>query len=230
MPCLMVFSFGWSWEFVSRAIVSRGGVSESDLVVLVAPLGGVSVEEERYRRAVDAVKRFVLNIGGREPVEVSVNANVEFEDLVASVSRELSKLLPGFTCVEFYLIGGMRLLVLALLFSALILQGLGVKVEVYGGPENLPRVTRIPISSLGATMRFTRRQIELLRNLIALGEARSGSLGSSVGVDPSTARRFLERFVGRGLVLKSRRGPRIVYKATGIAKAIVVLHDSIAKS
>ena len=36
--------------------------------------------------------------------------------------------------------------------------------------------------------------------------------------------------MGRGLVLKSRRGPRIVYKATGIAKAIVVLHDSIVKS
>ena len=228
MPCLLVFSFGWSDVFVSRAIVGRGGVSGDDLVVLVAPSGGVGFEEERYRVAVDGVRRFLANIGGRGPVEVRVGVDVDFEDLVSSISSELSKLLPGFTCVEFYLSGGMRLIVIALLFIADILSSLGVPVEVYSGPEDSPRIVRIPLEALGAVSRLTSRQVELLRELVGRGEVRPGDEGFGGGVDASTVRRMLDKLAARGLVVKSRRGPRVVYKATGLARAVVSLHDAMS--
>ncbi len=227
MPCLLVFSFGWSWEFVSRAIVSRGGISEGDLVVLVAPVSGVDVEEERYRGAVEAVRRFLLNVGGRDPVEVRVDVDVEFEDLITSVSRELSKFIPGFTYVEFYLIGGMRVLILALLFVASMLRSLGVKVKVYCGPETLPKITRVPLEVLEGIGRLTERQVEVLRKLMVLGEAGADSLGLDMGVDPSTSRRLLEKLYSKGFVEKSRRGPRVTYRVTGLAKALIALHDNL---
>jgi CRISPR locus-related DNA-binding protein len=225
MPCLLVFSFGWSEVFVSRAIVGRGGVSSDDLVVLVAPAGGADFEEERYRVAVDGVRRFLANIGSRGPVEVRVGVDVDFEDLVFSISRELSRLLPGFTRVEFYLSGGMRLIVIALLFIADILSSLGVPVEVYSGPEDSPRIVKIPLRALGAVSRLTSRQVELLRELVGRGEVRPGDEGFGGGVDASTVRRILDKLVARGLVVKSRRGPRVVYKATGLTRAVVSLYD-----
>jgi CRISPR locus-related DNA-binding protein len=227
MPCLLVFSFGWSEVFVSRAIVGRGGVSGDDLVVIVAPAGGVGFEEERYRVAVDGVRRFLANLGGRDPVEVRVDVGVDFEDLVFNISRELSRLLPGFTRVEFYLTGGMRLIVLALLFIADILSSLGIPVKVYSGPEDSPRIVKIPLGALGAVSRLTSRQVDLLRELVGRGEVRPGDEGFGGGVDASTVRRILDKLAVRGLVVKSRRGPRVVYKATGLTRAVVSLHDAM---
>ncbi|RLE64298.1 MAG: hypothetical protein DRJ38_05785 [Thermoprotei archaeon] len=56
-------TFGWSWEFVSRAIVFRGGLRAGDRLILIVAKPRGDYEARRVRDAVYSVERFVDSLG-----------------------------------------------------------------------------------------------------------------------------------------------------------------------
>jgi len=138
MGRLMVFTFGWTGDFVVRCIV-RMGVRQEDkfLVLRVKPRDELA--EKRFQEAYRYVVEFLEKLGADYGIEY---ADVELEgDLRSTVARiarlVASKASRGVEEVYVFLVGGPRpLVVAALLASRLLAPILGVPLKLYTAMED----------------------------------------------------------------------------------------------
>ncbi|ADM27443.1 hypothetical protein Igag_0609 [Ignisphaera aggregans DSM 17230] len=226
MSCIVV-SFGWSWEFVSRAIVFRGGLKHGDRVILVVSRARGDYEVKRFRDALYGVERFVegLGIDFDECVricEVDVYGD-DFLGVVENVSSCIASVLRDCNSLEVYLLGGMRILVLATLFSIDIIRSIvSIDTTVFSGPEDASRVIEIPKHLYRVYSRYTEKQLEVLARLLELGEASIDLLTDNRSID--TVRKTLNRLVRKGLVEKLLQGRRTIYRLTGYGRIIARIY------
>ncbi len=216
--------FGWSWEFVSRVIVFRGGLRAGDKLVLVVARPRGDYEAKRVREAVYSVERFIDSIGmdSTECVrlcEIDVYDR-SFLEIVGDVSSCIARELRSCRALEVYLLGGMRILLLATLYSIAVLRSMvSLEVVAYSGPEDGSTIVEIPQSLLKSESYYTENQLQLLAKLLELGEA---TLENLVQVDKSidSVRKTIDRLVKKGVVEKSSRGRKPVYRLTELGKAL----------
>lgn len=215
---IKVFTFGWSPEFVIRPLVSRG-VSKDDTIVLIANKPETDYAKKRAEEAVGEVIKFLKTIkaGRIQYVEI------ELDDDIIAICRRIVKVIKDTDRkdepIEFYLTGGMRVLVLATMLVARLLSLTGRKVIVETSREDRPVSFEIPIQLLNLSPRITSSQLEILRYLKAVGEGTFEDL--AVGRSEVTVRKHLTKLRGMGLATFSARGRKQIYKLTPLGELLL---------
>ncbi|RLE64299.1 MAG: hypothetical protein DRJ38_05790 [Thermoprotei archaeon] len=144
-----------------------------------------------------------------------------FLGIIGDISSCIARELHGCGNLELYLLGGMRILLLATLYSIAILRSLiSLKVTVYSGPEDGSAIIEIPQNLLESASCYTENQLQLLAKLLELGEATLNSL-AQVGKSIDSTRKTIDKLVKKGAVEKSSRGRKTVYRLTELGKALV---------
>jgi len=105
---ILVFTFGWSPEFVIRPLVEEG-VSESDIVLLIAGKPETEYVAKRVSEALRQVESFL----GMAGVSSIYYREVDTERDFIHICRDIAKTLEEFRGerYKFYLTGGMRVLI-----------------------------------------------------------------------------------------------------------------------
>jgi len=139
---ILVFTFGWSPEFVIRPLVEEG-VSESDIVLLIAGKPETEYVAKRVSEALRQVESFL----GMAGVSSIYYREVDTERDFIHICRDIAKTLEEFRGerYKFYLTGGMRVLIIATLVIAKLLSSLGIQVEIKLSREDRPVFYTVPI-------------------------------------------------------------------------------------
>jgi len=198
---ILVFTFGWSPEFVIRPLVEEG-VSESDIVLLIAGKPETEYVAKRVSEALRQVESFL----GMAGVSSIYYREVDTERDFIHICRDIAKTLEEFRGerYKFYLTGGMRVLIIATLVIAKLLSSLGIQVEIKLSREDRPVFYTVPIEVLKIDLKaITEIQRELLRELKARGEAGFEEL--AIGRSEVTVRKLLGKLRERGLVTYTLR-------------------------
>lgn len=215
---LKLFTFGWSPEFVLRHLVEEG-VSHGDIVLLISNKPEGDYAKKRVEEAYRQVESF-LRMVGIVPLEYR---EVELEKGVLEVCRDLVRIVKGFEpldSIKFYLVGGMRVLVVAALIVAKLLCSAGRRVEVKLSQEDRPISYNLPLELLLLDVEdVTSAQLELLSYLRAHGKAGSKSL--AIGRSEVTVRKHLVKLREMGLVEYSVSGRRQVYRLSPLGEILL---------
>ncbi len=231
--CIAI-TFGWSWEFVSRAIVFRGGLKAGDKLVLLVSKARGDYEAMRFREALYAVERFVESLGIDfdeccRICEIDVHGK-NFLDMVSEVSNCIASELRECSSLEVYLLGGMRMLILAALYSIDILRSIvSIDVAIYSGPEDGSRIIEIPHTLHRDLGYCTENQLQLLAKLLTLGEASPDQLADE-GRSIDSIRKTLEKLASKGLVVKKSRGRRTLYELSKLGKTIATIYTTYTQN
>lgn len=230
MARVLVATVGWTVERVWSALLSVG-VSGGDRVFLVNSLP----REERSEAAMGELRGRIEGLGvGAGVYEVWLDPREGFPRSVARL-RSLPEDCGG--CRAVYLaVGGLRWLVLAAAFAAVVLAGVGrlrgvEEVELVVSLEESPsvvrflpepssRLIRIPVRS-GIVPELHPLDLEILEG-IAMGYDTARKLEKVVKTSLRNIYRRLERLRELGLVeVADRRSGRLVYRLTPLGEMIV---------
>ncbi|ADX82115.1 CRISPR-associated CARF protein Csa3 [Saccharolobus islandicus] len=154
----IVFNIGFSSEYVIKALTYRG-VQGVNKVLLVTALAKDELSKKRNEDAINAILNY-LNVVGIKNVKVlSVDVDTTFNKILLQLSEELGKIDDD---IEFYLIGGMRILLLSLYYIAQILCKIK-KVKVIAFDESMRTSYELLLSI--PKIPTTPSQMELLKAL-----------------------------------------------------------------
>ena len=135
----LVFGVGFTAEYVIRAISERGIKDVSAVAVF-----SVASEEEFRKRqaeeAMDAIIKYLSAIGiTGYPKYISIKEPFDF------IVYQVSDVLWTKNNLEFYIIGGMRILNLALYYYAMLAKALGKRVKAYSYTEDMSYKYELPV-------------------------------------------------------------------------------------
>ena len=213
-----VFTFGWSAEFVIRPLAERG-VSKEDTVVLIANKPESDYAKKRADEALQEVKKF-LSMAGIENVHYAeIELGESFERICRQILRIVLNVAKSDEAVEFYLTGGMRVLVVAALVVAVLLTLKDRDVEVIVYREDRPIAYEIPIQLLRFQLNVTKSQLEIMNYLKINGEGTFEDL--AIGRSEITVRKHLTKLREIGLVTYTLRGRKQVYRLTPIGELVL---------
>jgi len=150
----LIFGVGFTAEYVVRIITERGSQNISSIYLFSV----WSEDEFRRKQTENAIKSItdflsVLNI---KYVTKYIDINKEFEEIVLEVASTLSSL----DDLEFYLIGGMRIINLALYYYALICKNLGKNVRVFSYTEDISKKYNLPAE---IPSQISEKELEVLK-------------------------------------------------------------------
>lgn len=154
----IVFNIGFSSEYVIKTITYRG-VQGVDKILLVTGVPKDELSKKRNNDAITTIVNYLGTVGIKNVKVLSVELNTSFENILLQLSEELGKIDDD---IEFYLIGGMRILLLALYYTAQILSKVR-KVKVIAFDESMQISYELPLSI--PKIPITASQIELLKTL-----------------------------------------------------------------
>lgn len=154
----IVFNIGFSSEYVIKTITYRG-VQGVDKILLVTGMPKDELSKKRNNDAITTIVNYLNTVGINNVKVLRVELNTSFENILLQLSEELGKIDDD---IEFYLIGGMRILLLALYYTAQILSKVR-KVKVIAFDESMQISYELPLSI--PKIPITASQIELLKTL-----------------------------------------------------------------
>ncbi|BAB66660.1 CRISPR-associated transcriptional regulator Csa3 [Sulfurisphaera tokodaii] len=135
----LVFGVGFTAEYIIRAITERGIKDVLDVAIFSV----TSEEEFRKRQAqetMDSILKYLSAIGiSGHPKYISIKEPFDF------IVYQISDLLWTRNNLEFYIIGGMRILNLALYFYAILAKTLGKRVKAYSYTEDMSYKYELPV-------------------------------------------------------------------------------------
>ena len=212
----VIFNVGFSSDYIIKIMTQRG-VEGVDRAYLVTALAKEEYARKRNEDAMHAVISY-LNVVGVEDVRpVPVDLDRGFEDILLQVSLGLGKLDGE---VEVYLVGGVRVLLLALYYLAQVLDAF-VKVKAISYDENMQHSYLLPLRP--PRVPRTQAQVELLRALTTRQSV--GELAERLGKSQSTVLKQLESLgelvecdkVGRERVCEASVLGRVILNLMGVA-------------
>ena len=224
----MVFTFGWTGDFVVRCIV-RMGVRQGDkfLVLRVRPRDELA--EKRFQEAYRYVVEFLEKLGVDYVIEYAdVGLEGDLRGAVARIARLVaSEASRGVEEVYVFLVGGPRpLVVAALLASRLLTPMLGVPVKLYTAMEDSPELIEVWSGLLSAPNSVGEAQIEVLRALAEKPKTVQ-ELSSELGRSVETVKKVLKKLYRRGLVGRRREGRRSVYTLTDLGSLFLGVAEAL---
>ena len=177
-------------------------------------------KDEYARRKNEDAMHVIINyfnvVGVRDVRPISVDIDRDFEDILLQVSAGLGKLNED---IEVYLIGGMRVLLLALYYLAQVLDAF-VKVRAIAYDEGMQNSYLLPLRP--PKVPKTQAQVEVLRALTT--RLSVGELAERLGKSQSTVLKQLDSLgelvdcekVGRERVCEASVLGRVVLNLMGV--------------
>ena len=213
---ILMLTLGFDERFVYRAVL-RHDVSEGDEIILIT---GKRID--KVQRAFEMISNFVKKSYG-ETVEVKL-IEIDPLDVYGSI-RKIGEVLKGIEerSLLVNLSGGMRALILIVIFSVLLMWKRNFEVEVE--LEDLSGIVRFPgklLKVVGSL--FPASSIELLK-MIREGVCTTEKLAKSLRKERSTIRKRLKRLEEAGLIEIVRKKPLTV-KLTELGKLIIDLEQT----
>ncbi|QGA53996.1 CRISPR locus-related DNA-binding protein [Sulfolobus sp. E5-1-F] len=150
----LVFGLGFTSEYIIRNITERGR-SDIDEVVLFGVFNIDDYRRKQAESALEDVKKF-LNIINVKYKWKYVDINRDFADIL----YEIANVLSGKKSLEFYLIGGMRIINFALYYYAMLAKVFGVNVRVFSYTEDMSKKYELPVE---IPRRLTDSEFEILK-------------------------------------------------------------------
>ncbi|AWR98358.1 CRISPR locus-related DNA-binding protein [Acidianus sulfidivorans JP7] len=150
----LVFGLGFTSEYIVRSVTERG----KDGIEEVVLFGVFNIDEFRKKQADNAlndVKRFLEIINVKYKWKY-LDVSRDFHEILYEVANELS----GKNNMEFYLIGGMRIINFVLYYYAMLAKGFGLNVKVFSYTEDMSKKYELPV---GLPRRLTESEAEILR-------------------------------------------------------------------
>jgi len=217
---VMVFTFGWSPEFIIKPLVEEG-LSKEDVVVLIASKPETEYAAKRINEALKQVNGFLQMAGLKNFYYREVDTNRDFIYICRDIVRILKEFDP-INHFKFYLTGSTRVLVIATLIVASLFNLTGTRVEVKLSREDVAVSYTIPVNLLKLNIgAITKTRLELLRQLKVQGEARFEDL--AIGRSEVTVRKHLTKLRENGLVDYTARGRKQVYRLTSLGETLLEL-------
>ena len=211
-----MFNVGFSSDYVIKVMTQRG-VGGVNRVYLVTAMAKDDYARRKNEDAMHAIINYFNVVGVRDVRPVSVDIDRDFEDILLQVSASLGKLDED---VEVYLIGGMRVLLLALYYLAQVLDAF-VKVRAIAYDEGMQNSYLLPLRP--PKVPKTQAQVEVLRALTT--RLSVGELAERLGKSQSTVLKQLESLgelvdcekVGKERVCEASVLGRVVLSLMGVA-------------
>lgn len=150
----LVFGLGFTSEYIVRSITERGRDNIDELVLI----GVFNIDDFRRKQADNAlndVKKFLDIINVKYKWKY-VDVNKDFAEILYEVANELS----GKNNLEFYLIGGMRIINFVLYYYAMLAKRFGLNVRVFNYTEDMSKKYELPVE---IPRRLTDSEAEILK-------------------------------------------------------------------
>ena len=184
---VLVFNVGFTTDYVIKAVTQRG-TKDVSRVVLVTALPKDEFARKKNADAINALISFLNVAGIKEVSPLTVDVDTTFENILLQLSAGLGKLDEE---VEIYLVGGMRILLLALYYLSQVMNAV-VKVKVVAFDEGMKTSYNVPLTP--PKIPKSGAQIEVLR---ALSMKRTvGELAELLGKTQSTVIKQLDSLDG----------------------------------
>lgn len=160
----LVFNVGFSSEYVMK-ILTRRGINDVVKVVLITAVPKDELSRRRNEDALSTILKYLSAVGIRDVKVVGIDVDASFENILLQISN-----MGRFDdYVEFYLIGGMRVLLLALYYLALIISKVR-NVKVYAFDESMQNTYELPTSIPKIPTQEQLRLLELLTTRSSLSD------------------------------------------------------------
>lgn len=155
----LIFGLGFTSEYIVRSITERGKDDVNEVILI----GVFNVDEYRRKQAdntLNDVKKFLDIIHVKYNWRF-ININKDFPEIV----NEIASLISGRnnnSNLEFYLIGGMRIINFALYYYAMLAKSFGLNVRVFSYTEDMSKKYELAVQ---IPRMLTESEIEILKLL-----------------------------------------------------------------
>jgi len=206
----LILTLGFDEKFCYRAIL-RHGIKEGDKIVVFS-----ASKEERVKKAFEMIKNFVEKSYGREVeirfFEVDVKQIAKAINFVQQIIREYKHME-----IIANLSGGMRALVIVVLFALLLESENNVSLEIE--LEDFSGIVELPKALLNAKLIFKELSYERKKILkhISQGCSTIEELCSEISKDETTLRRHVAVLEKLGMINVEKRKP-LKFKITETGK------------
>lgn len=138
MSVNLIFGLGFTSEYVIRIIANRG-VSDVNSVYLFSVFNLEDFRKKQSEETINTAYKVLSAAGIKDIKPRYLDISKSFDDIVLQVAEYVRG-----DNLEFYLIGGMRVINLALFYYAIMASHMGKKVKIFSYTENMDRRYDIP--------------------------------------------------------------------------------------
>ena len=194
----LIFGVGFTAEYVIRVITEKGlqNVSSVYLFSVWNP------DEYRRRQAeevINNISKYLDTVKIKYTVKY-LDINKDFSGIVLDIASTLAYM----DNLEFYLIGGMRIINLALYYYALLCKSLGKNVKAFSYTEDMTKKYEVLLSLPG---KVSESQLEIMK-MLEKGEMEIEAIRERLGKSLSTVSKQISELEERGYVVCSETKPK----------------------
>ncbi|MEM0373311.1 MAG: CRISPR-associated CARF protein Csa3, partial [Sulfolobales archaeon] len=179
----LIFNVGFSSEYVIKALTFRW-VKNVNRIFLITSTPKNELSKKRNENALTAIPSYLNVVGIKDVKVLRVEVDTSFDNILLQISTGLGKFDDD---VEFYLIGGVRILLLSLYYIAQILSRIK-KIRIVAFDENMQNSYDLPLTT--PKIPKTRSQIKLLK--VLMKRQTISEISEKLGKSASTILRQLD--------------------------------------
>mgnify|MGYP001772520447 FL=1 len=194
----LIFGVGFTSEYVIRVITEKGLQNVSS-VYLFSVWNTDEYRRKQAEEVINDISKYLDTLKVKYTVKY-LDVNKEFSGIVLDIASSLTST----DNLEFYLIGGMRIVNLALYYYALVCKSLGKKVRVFSYTEDMSRKYEVLISF---PAKVSESQLEIMR-VLEKGEIEIGELAEKLKKSLSTVSKQISDLEEIGYVSCSETRPK----------------------
>ncbi len=227
---LMIFTVGWTPDFVIRPLV-RIGLESSDSIVILGTKPRDDYSRKRFIETVRFVEDFISRLNMDINIIVDeVDIDSDISSSIVYIARRVMDIANSRRPSEIlmFLVGGMRILVISALLAARLIAPLTtIPIKLYTAKEDSPEIIEIARDFLytpNAIGEVSLRILELLSANPMTIEEIAEKLSRSI----DSIRKNLRRLERRRLIEKAD-GRKKRYRLTKLGEIILAICKSIEK-
>ena len=206
----LVFGVGFTSEYVIRVITEKG-LQDISSVYLFSVWNTDEYRRKQAEDVINNISKYLDTVKVKYMVKY-LDVNKEFGGIVSDIASSLTST----DNLEFYLIGGMRIINLALYYYALICKSLGKNVRVFSYTEDMSRKYEVLIS---LPAKVSESQLEIMK-VLENGEREIGELALKLKKSLSTVSKQMSDLEEKGYVSCSETKPKKC-KLTQLGEVVV---------
>ena len=194
----LIFGVGFTSEYVIR-VISEKGLQDVSLVYLFSVWNSDEYRRKQAENIIKDITKYFDTVKVKHTVKF-LDVNKEFDEIVLDIASTLTST----DNLEFYLIGGMRIINFALYYYALLCKSLGKNVRAFSYTEDMSRKYEVLLSLPG---KVSESQLEIMK-VLENGEMEIGELAGKLGKSLSTISKQMSDLEEKGYVNCSATKPK----------------------
>lgn len=216
MSVNLVFGLGFTSEYIIRIIANRG-ISDVKEVYLFSVWNVDEFRKRQSEETINTVMKVLSAAGVKEIRPKYLNIDTTFDDIVL----QIAEVVRGEN-LEFYLIGGMRVLNLALYYYAMLAQQVGKKVKILSFTEDMEKRYELPAK---IPRKIGENHVEILRLMSDEKDWEIENISKQLGKSLSTISKQISDLEEENYIECKLKKPKIC-RITNLGKIIVELANS----